>query len=158
MSSSVLENAVLTHPFVKGMSAAHLQVLTQCAMLTQFEPGQTLFHEGDIANRFYLIQQGKVILETHTRHGAVVTIETVGAGEVVGWSWLFPPYYWHFSACALEATQAIFFYGTRLRECCEEDTELGYQLMRRVATVLMHRLQATVQHSLQLAAERPAPG
>jgi CRP/FNR family transcriptional regulator, cyclic AMP receptor protein len=155
MSLSALEMAVADHPFVRGMSSAHVQILTDCAMLTKFEAGQMVFHEGDIANRFYLIQQGKISLETRSHNTSVIAIQTVGAGDVVGWSWLFAPYYWHFSACALESTQAIFFYGTRLRERCEDDREFGYQLMRRVTSVLMLRLQVTMAEALRLAANSP---
>ena len=152
MSATALELAVASHPFVKGLTAAQLQVLTQCAMLTHFDTDQIVFHEGEIANRFYLIQQGKVSLETSVGENGLMTIELVGPGNVVGWSWLFPPYYWHFSARALEPTEAIFFYGTRLRECCENDRELGFHLMRRVTSVVMHRLQVTINESLRLAA------
>lgn len=152
MIPSVLENAVATHPFVRGMSSAHLRILTECAMFTRFDTGQTIFHAGEIANRFYLIQQGKVSLENRSDADGVITIQTIGAGDVLGWSWLFAPYYWHFNACALEPTQAIFFYGTRLRERCEQDREFGYQLMRRVSAVLIRRLQATLKESLRMAA------
>jgi CRP-like cAMP-binding protein len=151
MSGSLLEQAVAKHPFVKGLTAAHLEVLTQCAMLTHFDAEQVIFHEGEIANRFYLIQSGTVSLETSVGETGVISIETAGPGDVIGWSWLFPPYYWHFSARALEPTEAIFFYGTRLRESCENDRELGFQVMRRITTVVMHRLQATINESLRLA-------
>jgi CRP-like cAMP-binding protein len=151
MSQSDLEKAVAQHPFVRGMTEAQVQLLTQCAMLTEFEADQVIFREGDIANRFYLIQRGQVSLETAGAEGSVIQIQTVGPGEVVGWSWLFAPYYWHFSARASEPTQAVFFYGTRLRECCDDDTEFGYHLMRRMAVVVMHRLQATVNGSIRLA-------
>jgi CRP/FNR family transcriptional regulator, cyclic AMP receptor protein len=157
MTHSPLEKTVANHPFVRGMAPAHLHLLAQCAMFTRFEVGQIVFREGEIANRFYLIQQGKVSLETHSPEHGVITVQTLGAGDVLGWSWLFAPYYWHFSACAIEPTQAIFFYGTRLREHCEEDREFGFQLMRRVAAVLMGRLQVTVKESLRLASECRAP-
>jgi hypothetical protein len=71
-----------------------------------------------------------------------VLIETVGAGSVLGWSWLFPPYYSHFDARAVSPVKTIFFYGTRLREQCESDHELGFQLMKRVAGIFIERLQA----------------
>ncbi len=151
MSPSDLEQAVAKHSFVQGMTPAHIQVLTQCAMFAKFETGQIVFHKGEIANRFYLIQQGKISIETHADGQEGVTVQTIGAGEVLGWSWLFEPYYWHFNACALEPTQAIFFYGTRLREQCEQDREFGYELMRRVTAVVMERLQSTVEQSLKLA-------
>ena len=75
------------------------------------------------------------------------------AGEVCGWSWLFPPYHWHFDARAVEPTEAIFFYGTRLREQCENDHDLGYELMKRMASVIIRRLQTTRRHLLAWAAE-----
>lgn len=151
MSSSDLEKAVASHPFLRGMNDAHLRNLVDCAMFTRFDAGQIVFREGEVANRFYLIEQGRVSIETHTAENNVIAMQSVGAGEVLGWSWLFAPYYWHFDACAVEPTQAIFFYGTRLREKCEEDREFGYQLMRRVAAILMQRLQVTVKESLRLA-------
>lgn len=155
MSLSELENAVAGHPFLEGMSPAHLRILAESAMLTRFEAGQVLFHEGEIANRFYLLESGRVSVETRSDTQQVITIQQLGAGDILGWSWLFPPYYWHFSACATEATLAIFFYGTRLREICEQDREFGFQLMRRVTGVLMRRLQMTLRESLRLA-NRPA--
>jgi CRP-like cAMP-binding protein len=147
-----LAKAVVNHPFVRDMSPAHLRILTECAMFTHFEPGQVVFRAGEIANRFYLIQSGKLGLETRAGDTDVVTVQLLGPGDVLGWSWLFPPYYWHFDARAVEATQAIFFYGTRLRERCDEDREFGFHLMKRVALVVMRRLQATLKETAQQAA------
>ena len=158
MSPSLLEKAVAGHPFVKGMTPAHLQILTECAMFAQFETGQMVFHQGEIANRFYLIQHGKVSIETDGGEQGVVTVQTLGAGDVLGWSWLFAPYYWHFNACALEPTQAIFFYGTRLRERCEADRKFGYELMRRVTSIVIQRLRVTLNQTLTLASSRQNAG
>jgi CRP-like cAMP-binding protein len=69
-------------------------------------------------------------------------VQIIGPGEVLGWSWLFPPYYWQFDTRALEPTTAIFFYGTRLREQCEQDHAFGYEMMKRMTQVVIHRLQA----------------
>ena len=111
-------------------------------MAEHFPAGELIFREGDPANRFYLIQNGKIALESHARNQRNTLIETIGAGDVLGWSWLFPPYYWHFSARAIEATDVIFIYATPLREECESDHELGYELVKRMAEVMMRRLQA----------------
>ena len=138
-----LENSVAKHPFCKGLSVPQLRILTDSAMETKFEAGQLIFREGDIANRFYLIQEGQVALESLAIDREPVLIQTIGAGDVLGWSWLFPPYYWHFDARALEPTTAIFFYGTRLREQCEADHELGYELIKRMSMIMLNRLQAT---------------
>ncbi len=75
-------------------------------------------------------------------------IQIIGPGDVLGWSWLFPPFFWHFDAWVVQPTTAIFFYGTRLREACEQDHELGYELMKRMTQVVMRRLQATRQQLL----------
>lgn len=117
-------------------------------MLVSWQPGEVIFREGEPANRFYVIRQVKVALESGRRDAAPVLIQHVGAGDVLGWSWLFPPYYWHFDARAVEPTSAIFFYGTRLREKSEESPDLGYELMKRMVAIIIHRFQATRQQLL----------
>jgi len=143
-----LEAAISDHPFLKHLSPGHLQILIDSAMQVELKANETIFREGDPANRFYLIESGKVALETAARDHEPKLIQTIGAGDVLGWSWLFPPYYWHFDARALEPTKAIFFYGSRLREQCEEDHDLGYELMKRMAGIVIDRLQATRQRLL----------
>ena len=131
------------HPFVRYLAAEHLGTLKSCAMPVRFEAGQIIFREGDPANRFYLVLDGAVALHTRGLEETDTLIALLGGGDVLGWSWLFPPYQWHFDATAQETTQAVFFYGTWLRQLAEEQHELGYELMRRMAEVLMRRLQAT---------------
>jgi CRP/FNR family transcriptional regulator, cyclic AMP receptor protein len=137
-----LEAAIQKHPFLVGLTQQQLEVLIRNALRVRFEQDETIFREGDPANRFYLIESGKVSLETHVKDGPDLHVQTLGSGEVLGWSWLFPPYYWQFDARAVEATRAIFFYGTRLREQCEQDHELGYELLKRMAAIVISRLQA----------------
>jgi len=138
-----IESLIRKHPFLKDLSPHQYRLLADSAMRTQFPAGEVIFQPGDPANRFYLIQRGKVAIEAWLKDRGTITIQTVGSGDVLGWSWLFPPYYWQFSARALEATDAIFIYGTPLREECESDHELGYELMKRVSAVMLERLQAT---------------
>ena len=136
-----LERQVAANPFLAGMSAAHIRLLADCAMRAQFTADQVIFRKGEAANRFYLIERGKVALESSTGDD-VVRIDEVGAGDLLGWSWIFPPYVWHFDARAIEPTTAIFLYGTILREYCEADPALGYELFKRMSEVMMRRLQA----------------
>jgi CRP/FNR family transcriptional regulator, cyclic AMP receptor protein len=143
--SQSLYNLIAQQQFFKGLNAQQLQLLTDSALEMQFKPGQTIFEEGSSANRFYLILEGKVALESELADHGVVPIQTLGPGDDLGWSWLFPPYALHLSARALEPTKTIFFYGARLREQCEQDHELGYQLMQRIAEVMIQRLHATQQ-------------
>ena len=136
-----LEADVAAHPFLVGIGAHHIRLLADCAMRSQFTAGQVIFQKGETANRFYLIERGKVVLESSTGD-EVVRIDEVGPGDLLGWSWIFPPYVWHFDARAIEPTRAIFLYGTILREYCENDPALGYELFRRMSEVMMRRLQA----------------
>ncbi len=133
---------VALHPFVAGMNHKELALLTDCAIAAHFKAGQTILREGEIANRFYLIENGKVVLESGAGCGAPVVIEMIGPGDLLGWSWMFPPYTWQFTARAVEPTDAIFFYGTILREYCERDHSLGYELFKRMSAVMTKRLQA----------------
>ncbi len=144
-----VEDVIAEHPFLAGLRPAHQRVLADNAMRMFYQPGEFIFREGDPANRFYLIENGKVSLESHLKDEPPVRIQIIGAGDVLGWSWLFPPYYWHFDASALEPTTAIFFYGTRLREQCDADHDLGYELMSRMAAVVIERLQATRKQLLE---------
>ncbi|MEW6155870.1 MAG: cyclic nucleotide-binding domain-containing protein [Verrucomicrobiota bacterium] len=146
---TVIVEAIRNHPFFRGLSSEYVRVLADAAMLTEFAKDQSVFEEGDPANRFYLILEGKVALESQTEGLDPVQLQTIGAGEVLGWSWLFPPYYWHFDARAIEPTRAIFFYGTRLREKAEEDPEFGYELMKRTAYVVIQRLRMARQQLLR---------
>jgi CRP/FNR family transcriptional regulator, cyclic AMP receptor protein len=143
-----LAGRVALHPFLAGMSRTHLTLLTDCAIATHFKKEQTILREGEFANRFYLIETGKVALESVNRLGDAVIIETIGSGDLLGWSWMFPPYVWQFTAHAVEPTTAIFFYGTILREYCEKDHSLGYELFKRMSAVMVKRLQAARQRML----------
>ena len=129
--------------FLAGMSADELALLAGCASNVHFDEGEILFREGDAANSFYVVRHGSVALELHVPARGGLTIETIEAGEVLGWSWLFPPYRWHFDARALSSVRATAFDGECLRGKCEQDPALGYDLMKRFAQVLMERLQWT---------------
>ncbi len=146
-----LKALIEAHPFIQGLGASHLATLVDCAMKIQFAPGQLIFREGDVANRFYVILEGKVALEAGSRGASPVLIETIGSGEVLGWSWLFEPYTWHFDARAVEPTKAIFFYGTWLREQCQQDREFGCELYKRVALIVIDRLQSARRRLLDLS-------
>lgn len=144
---------IAEQPFFKGLSSSQLKVLADSAMPVEFKPEESIFREGTPANRFYIILEGKVVLESDVNERGVVPIRTLGPGDNLGWSWLFPPYYLHFSARAIEPVKAIFFYGTRLQQQCEDDHELGYELMKRVAEVLIQNLHATQQRLMECTHE-----
>jgi CRP/FNR family cyclic AMP-dependent transcriptional regulator len=144
-----LVKLVSEQPFFKGLKEEHLQLLAKSAMVTEFKTGEWIFRQGDPANRFYLILKGKVLIESEIQERGTIPIRTFGPGDDLAWAWLFPPYYMHFSARAIEPTRAIFFYGTRLREQCEANHELGYQLMKRIAEMVVQNLNATQKRLLE---------
>ena len=140
---------IAEQPFFKGLNSQQLQLLAASALEMKFETGAIIFEEGSPANRFYLILEGEVLLESEMEDRNVIPIQTLGPGNDLGWSWLFPPYSLHFSARAVKPTRTIFFYGTRLREQCEQDHEFGYQLMKRIAEVSTQSLGATQRRLMQ---------
>jgi CRP/FNR family transcriptional regulator, cyclic AMP receptor protein len=144
-----LTDQLRAHPFFRDLSDAHLATLTGCAMPASFSAGERIFTEGEVANRFYLIRSGEITLSAETTPHEHADVQVLKAGDVLGWSWLFPPYYWHFSATARTPVEAIFFYGTRLREHCEQDPALGYELLKRVSKIVIGRLQMARQELLK---------
>jgi len=130
-----------TQPFLKGMSARQLELLAADSHPVEFRTGERILIEGGKANRFFLIVEGRVEVESTPLEGEAIPIQTLVAGDVLGWSWLFPPYYWQFDARASTPTKALCFYGTHLRNVCETNQDLGYELMKRISGILIKRLQ-----------------
>jgi CRP-like cAMP-binding protein len=138
-----LDEVIASAPVFAGMPAEDLALIAGCAQNVGFDEGQLIFREGDAADTFYLVRRGRVALELHAAERGGLVIETVDPDDIVGWSWLFPPYRWHFDARAATAVRAVAFDGACLRGKCEEDKRLGYELMRRFAQVAIDRLQHT---------------
>jgi len=127
----------------RGMSPEALELLCGCGSNVRFTDGERLLREGEEANVFYVIRHGRVSLEAFDSARGAVSIETIGEGEVLGWSWLFPPYRWHLDARAIGLVRATRFDAACLREKCEQDPTFGYDLMSRFAQVLIERLEST---------------
>jgi CRP/FNR family transcriptional regulator, cyclic AMP receptor protein len=138
-----LQRILADHPFARGLNDCHLELLVGCASNIRFEAGQVVFREGEEANQFYLIREGKMALELFAAERGPINILTLGEGEMLGWSWLVPPYRWRFDARAIELTRAIALDGKCLREKSERDHDLGYELLKRIAHTMEERLQAT---------------
>lgn len=143
MNAHDLENHIAAIPFLTGMSDRHIRILAGAACRTRFGEGQVIFHQSETANRFYLIEEGVIELEATLEPGECrIVAGTIKPGGVLGWSWLFAPFEWQFTARALNQTTAIFFYGTVLREHCETDPSLGFDLFKRMAPEMVKRLQS----------------
>jgi CRP/FNR family cyclic AMP-dependent transcriptional regulator len=131
----------------KGMRAEHLALMAGCASNARFDAGEFIGRQGEAADKFWIIRQGRVAIEIHAPGRGTVTIATVGENEVLGWSWLLPPHQMHFDARALTTTRALALDGRCLRNKFSTDYELGYEVMRRFAPLIAQRLEAT---SIQL--------
>jgi CRP/FNR family transcriptional regulator, cyclic AMP receptor protein len=145
-----LETVLAEVPFLEGLDDAQLALIAGCGSNVRFREGETLFREGDPADTFYVVRHGHVALETFVPTRGPMVIETIESGEALGWSWLFPPYRWHFDARALSLVRATAFDGACLRGKCDDDPALGYELMQRFALLLIERLQWTRLRLLDL--------
>ena len=138
-----LEPLLASHPFLKDLDQKYIQLVVGCASNVRFEAEQYIFRENEEADQFYIIRQGKVALEIYTPDRGPIIIETLEDGDVLGWSWLIPPYQWRFDARALELTRAIALDGKCLRTKCENDHDLGYELLKRFSSIVDQRLEST---------------
>jgi CRP-like cAMP-binding protein len=150
-----LKKALAQHPFLAGLEPRSLDQLAAHATPKKFDALQMIFHEGDPAKEWYLICKGKVGIETALFGCGGIRIETLEAGEVLGWSWILPPYQLHYSARALEPTEVIALDGKALLARFERDHDLGYEMMKRFAVVIVRRLAATRARSLTFPDPRP---
>lgn len=142
------------HPLFHGMEKSDRHILAECSMRATFEPGKLIVETGRPANCFHLIISGLITLECLGAESPL-RVQSLGPGDVLGWSWLFPPYYWHFNAIAEEPTETVFFYGSRLLQECDRNHDFGYELFRRMSQILIDRLQTTREKWIEAARYAP---
>lgn len=140
---STIEEILQANEFFQGLPADQIRFLANCATTEHFDEGVYLFREGEKADVFYLILQGRVSLDTFVPGRGHKGIQTVGAGEILGWSWLYPPYLWHFDGRVLRPTETITFDAPCVREKCDQDHVFGHELLKRFTNIIVQRLQAT---------------
>lgn len=143
---------VSAHPFFAALSTEHLAALSGAGTEMTYRPGERIFAEGGTADRFWLIESGSVALDMRVPGRGDQILETLGAGTVVGWSWLDPPYRWHFGAVARDATSTIAFDAASVRRHCEADPAFGYAILRCFTPIITQRLHATRLRMLDLYA------
>ncbi len=151
-----LERILGEHPFFAGLEPEYIRLLAGCASNVRFEAGTYIFCESQQADAFYLIRQGQVALEIFAPKRRPIIIETLGEGDILGWSWLVPPHYWRFHARAVELTRAFALDGVCLRAKCEQNHDLGYELLKRFASIIERRLDATRLQLLDVYAQGSA--
>ena len=147
-----LEQIIAEHPLLAGLDSSFTGTLVGCAGNMRFKPDQYIFREGEEANQFYLIRGGRVSLELRAPQKKPIIIETLDAGDILGWSWLLPPYVWKFDARATTATSLIGLDAKCLRTKCEESHDLGYEVLKRFSQIVERRLEATRLQLLDLYA------
>ncbi len=152
---TTLEPILAKHPFFAGLAKPYLELVTGCASNVRFDAGEYVLREGADADKFYVIRSGKIALEVVSPQKGPITIETLEDNDILGWSWLFPPYHWHFNARAVTLTRAIALDGECLRGKCEEDHDLGYDFLKRFSHVMVQRLNATRLQLLDLYNTQP---
>ncbi|WP_189133263.1 cyclic nucleotide-binding domain-containing protein [Wenjunlia tyrosinilytica] len=133
-----------------GLKDPHLERLMEFSRQVNFPAGSRLFEEGGRADHFWIIRSGSVDLSLHIPGRAAPRVETLGPGELLGWSWLFPPYRWHFGAQALSPVRALEFDAERVRQLCREDPALGHDLVLACAQVIADRLKSARTRLLDL--------
>jgi CRP-like cAMP-binding protein len=147
-----MDDLLNAHPFFTGLSPTHLEELAGCARNERFDAGDYLFHEGGVADRFYILRHGQVAIEVKTPHKGPVVLETLHTDDTLGWSWLVPPHHWTFDARAVTLVRAISLDGVCLRGKMQTDHELGFQLLSRFVPVMGERLRAARLQMLDLYA------
>ncbi len=130
-------------PFFVGMPEEQVALIAGCGGNARFDAGEMLVREGDPADTFYVVRHGTLAIDVHSPTRGSLTVESIGPGEIVGWSWLFPPHRWHFDVRAVSPVRATVFDAACLRGKCDDDPALGYDLMKRFAQVFIDRLQST---------------
>lgn len=150
MTTRGLDALLRDHPFFAGLDTAALELVAGCAHNVHWGPGERVFSDGEPADTFYVLRDGRVALEIHDPAGGGVVIDTLDGGDVLGWSWLVPPYRWFGDGRAVIPTSAVALDGACLRGKCDDDPRLGYALLTRVTGVMYERLQATRVRLLDL--------
>lgn len=138
-----LDAILKEHAFFKNLDQKTIALIAGCGKNEAYQPGEMIAHEGESADHFYIIREGNVAIQLHTPNKGGITVQTVGPDDIVGWSWLFPPYKWCFDIKAIEKTKLIALDGKCLRDKCENDHDLGFQLMKKFSEIMVGRLLAT---------------
>lgn len=131
------------HKFFEGFEGPLVELFQNEAVERTYAPGDLLVREGDPADKFLLIFDGKVALEIATPEKPHLTIETIGAGDALGWSWLFPPQHWRLDGRALKTTRALVLDAAFLRKTLDEHPTEGYRFVLRLLPLIAERLENT---------------
>lgn len=142
MNDESLVKLLMRHEFFRDIAPEAMEFLVANGRIANLEKGAILFEHGQPADRFYLIREGRITVGVPAIQGPSLEVQTLGSGEVLGWSWLIPPYRWNFRGQVIEAAEVVEFNGKAILDRCESDPAFGYPLMKRFATLMSERLEA----------------
>ncbi|MCP3688550.1 MAG: cyclic nucleotide-binding domain-containing protein [Gammaproteobacteria bacterium] len=145
MSKQLVIDYLSSHVFFSGLDDSFIEFLASCANQRKVDKGHVLFQQGTNAEKFYLLRNGKVSVQVPALVGPTLEIQTLGANQMLGWSWLIPPYRWNFMARALQETELLEFDGSAVLARCEQDPRFGYELFKLFAALMSERLDAARQ-------------
>lgn len=145
-----LEPILREHPFFKDLKPEYLKFMIGCASNVRFKEGEVILKEGEPADHFYLIRHGLIAIDIAVGHNRSITIQTIRDGDILGWSWLVPPYRYRFNCRATEDTRVVALDGKCLRNKCEENHDLGYELFKRLTSIFVKRLEVTRMQLLNI--------
>ena len=150
-----LEEALAAHPFARGFSEDQIRALADCLEgESTWIPDATLVSADGVADHCYLITEGAAVISANSPGRGRRSVQTIHAGDLLGWSWLFPPHRWAFDAVALTPTRAIVLDAAKLRAAIDDDTSFGLEVVRRVGATVADRLNATRLQLLDLYGNR----
>lgn len=143
-----------SHAFFKGLKPEYIDLIARYAGADSFKPGEYIFKQGDPAHKFYIIGRGHVSIEVKMPDSHPFSIQRLGDGDILGWSWFIAPHQWRFSAQCVDRTEVIVVDGKALKEACEKNHDLGYEIYKRLADVFVQRLEATRHQLLEFYSQR----
>lgn len=142
---SSIEDYLSSHAFFAGLDDSFIKFLSDSATKIRVKDGDALFEQGERADKFYLLRSGQVVVQVPAIMGPTLDIQTLGADQILGWSWLIAPYRWNFQARAVADSELIEFDGSAILARCEKDPKFGYELFKRFAALMSERLDAARQ-------------
>lgn len=142
MADKSIERYIAEHEFFAGLAQSSVGFLADCANKRKVKEDEVLFSYGAKADRFYIVLSGRVTVEVSAIQGPPLELRNLGPDEILGWSWLIPPYKWHFQARAEESTEVLEFDGEAILARCESDPAFGYDLFKRFSGLMSERLAA----------------
>lgn len=137
-----IKKLISEKPFFRDLKSEYIDILAKYATKSEYQPFDFIFKIGEDANNFYLVESGNVAIELFSSEKGIIRIQTVGEGDILGWSWMLPPYKWHFEARTIENTSLIVFDGKAILKECEKNQGFGYEILKRYMVVMAERLEA----------------